>query len=206
MVEVSERPQQQTSMMGRLFQKISSWLARIFRGIRRLFSPEKANLQKAALTLSDHPTQSASTQQDQSKNVVSTVAPPAPSASVESSVRDTADKSSEPQMLLGSLQTMIATPTPPVEVINKEKVEQENEENGEEYVIKIKPKPSPPLPKEHRDVVRKLVRAGKRKEAAQQLEEFGYLFPEVATRGKYIIVKYRGRDGYLYAARIRYKS
>lgn len=124
------------------------------------------------------------------------------------------------EILLGALQTMIATPASPMESSEQAEggqgeaappsagggMEAEGGREERVYVPKIKPKPSPPLPREHRLLVRKLVRAGKRKEAAAQLEELGYLFPEVFTRGKYIIVQYRGRDGYLYAARIKYKA
>jgi hypothetical protein len=70
-----------------------------------------------------------------------------------------------------------------------------------------KPRPlrSPSLPKEHRLLIKKCVRGGNRRLAEQKLEELGYLFPEVHTRGAYIVVNYRGVDGYLYTARFRYK-
>ncbi|PSN86287.1 hypothetical protein B9Q11_01450 [Candidatus Marsarchaeota G2 archaeon ECH_B_SAG-F08] len=70
---------------------------------------------------------------------------------------------------------------------------------------KLKPKPSPPLPKEHRALIRKFVRSGDAKGAEQALEELGYLFPEISTKGSYIILRYRGSDGYPYIARLKYK-
>jgi hypothetical protein len=204
------------SLMGRLFKKLSAWFTSLARKIRELFSPHPkdprvpagtvAVQSEAQVSLAPYtsPTSQAS---DNAPTPGSQNAPP---VSVEpQSPAKSGDLDS--QVLLGSLQTMVATPTVPA-AVGSESAEHENhnetEDTGEQqgYVPKIRPKPSPPLPKEHRDLLKKLVRAGKRKQAAQQLEELGYLFPEVSTRGKYIVVKYRGRDGYLYAARIKYKA
>lgn len=76
---------------------------------------------------------------------------------------------------------------------------------NDQVTPKAKSLHSPPLPKEHRLLVKRCVRGGNRKLAEQKLEELGYLFPEVHTRGAYIVVNYRGVDGYLYTARFRYK-
>jgi hypothetical protein len=210
MSTVGEQAQGQTSLMGRLFRRISAWFAKISRKIRELFSP-KGNPQSVADAASDGVTLGSIMEHAQVEAEKSTTTPSDHSTDGEATSSEASKKGYEPQVLLGSLQTMIATPPVPVEAPREpESVEvqsySEADRYEEEYVPKIKPKPSPPLPKEHRDLVRRLVRAGKRKEAAQQLEELGYLFPEVSTRGKYIVVKYRGRDGYLYAARIKYKA
>ncbi len=208
---MGEQAQGQTSLMGRLFRRISAWFAKISRKIRELFSPPKTNPQSVAETASRGVTLGSIMEHAQVEAEKSTATSFDPSIEGEAKTSEASKNGYEPQVLLGSLQTMIATPPVPVEAPSQpENVEtqsySEADRDEEEYVPKIKPKPSPPLPKEHKDMVRKLVRAGKRREAAQQLEELGYLFPEVSTRGKYIVVKYRGRDGYLYAARIKYKA
>jgi|GEM_PF-3997730 hypothetical protein len=125
---------------------------------------------------------------------------------------------------LGSVQTMVATPdavAPHNEsVATTGSFEQEtpvqapetpSEPSSSASTIQeapglyIKPLPAPPLPKEHRAAVRKLVRGGSRRKAEEKLEELGYLFPEVSTHGSTVIVKYRGYNGYLYVTKFRYK-
>lgn len=179
--------QPKRGLVGRLFAKISAWFSKLFSKLKRAFRPKPA-----AKSAQPEPAQNTAGPNAETEH--GGEAPP------NTQPHDT-------QILLGALQTMVASPASPVEVAGNEKPNgaDHTEEPVQEYVPKIRPKPSPPLPKEHRDLVRKLVRAGKRREAAAQLEELGYLFAEVSTRGKYIVVKYRGRDGYLYAARIRYK-
>jgi hypothetical protein len=127
--------------------------------------------------------------------------------------------------VLGSVQTMVATPETVAHhdesVAATNSFEQETsiqasaEAQTEPYSssptvqgsanLYIKPLPAPPLPKEHRAAVKKLVRGGSRRKAEEKLEELGYLFPEVSTRGSTVVVRYRGYNGYLYIAKFRYK-
>lgn len=178
--------------MGRIFGWLATLFSKIASTIKRVFSPRKQSVEA-------QPTQEAvPTLNPESKPTV---------GGAQGGVGE-AQQAGGSEILLGTLQTMVASPTAVLEQPPRAEAAVSEGEKGreEEYVPKIKPKPSPPLPKEHRELVRKLVRAGKRREAAAALEELGYLFAEVSTRGKYIVVKYRGRDGYLYAARIRYRS
>ncbi|MEM3670836.1 MAG: hypothetical protein QW767_03725 [Thermoprotei archaeon] len=68
-----------------------------------------------------------------------------------------------------------------------------------------RPKESPPLPTEHKAIVKKHVRSGNRRRAEEELARLGYISPEVSTRGGTVVVKYKGADGTPFMAKFRYK-
>ncbi len=183
---------QDTSSPGGRLARFFATIVRLFRGVIRLFHFGSSDVRTpGSSTYSNSTTSSAASQ-------------PAATSST-----------SQP---IGAVQTMIASPQAvvveqspqqvTVSAIREVEVQEDtgNTEN-EQYSdqLYVRPKIAPPLPPEHRAYVKKWVKAGSRKKAEEKLEELGYLFPEVSTRGSTVVVKYRGYDGYLYASKFRYK-
>lgn len=105
---------------------------------------------------------------------------------------------------LGSVQAMAASPAT-IQVSDASATPSQATQNEIQTQVYVRPKQSPLLPLEHRNAVKKYIRAGNRRKAEKVLEQLGYASPQVSTRGGTAVVTYLGADGSSYVSKFRYK-